>query len=69
MSWPPPTEPPRVGLFLQVDGGPDVPAEVELLYRLDTAIMLAVVFLSEAPDPVAAARQVARVSELCAALS
>ncbi|HWI65492.1 MAG TPA: phosphotransferase [Symbiobacteriaceae bacterium] len=48
---------------------PDVPAEVELLYRLDTAIMLAVVFLSEAPDPVAAARQVARVSELCAALS
>lgn len=48
---------------------PPVPTEVELLYRLDTAVMLAVVFLSEAPDPVAARRQVGRVSELCAALA
>ena len=45
---------------------PAIPEAVELLYRLDTAVMLAVVFLSEAPDPVAARNQVARVAELCA---
>lgn len=47
---------------------PDVPAELELLYRLDTAVMLAVVFLSEAPDPAPARRQLARVDELVARL-
>lgn len=46
-----------------------VPPETELIYRLDTAVMLAVVFLSEAPNPVAAERQVKRVTELCAALT
>ncbi len=59
--------------FLAGYGLPDcfaqVPPVVELLYRLDTAIMLAVVFLSEAPDPDQAATQIKRVSELCATLN
>jgi len=46
-----------------------LPAGVELLYRLDTAIMLAVVFLSEAPDPDRAVTQVQRVVDLCDALN
>ncbi|MEO7732753.1 MAG: phosphotransferase [Kofleriaceae bacterium] len=44
------------------------PAALEALYRLDAAVMLAVVFLSEAPDPVLAKRQVERVAQLLAAL-
>ncbi|MEM7029632.1 MAG: aminoglycoside phosphotransferase family protein [Chloroflexota bacterium] len=43
--------------------------QVELLYRLDTAIMLAIVFLSEAPDPTLAAKQVSRVHTLDQALA
>jgi aminoglycoside phosphotransferase (APT) family kinase protein len=45
-----------------------VPRELELTYRLDTALMLAVVFLSEAPDPERGRRQLARVLEILAAL-
>lgn len=45
-----------------------VPPVVERLYRMDTAIMLAVVFLSEAPNAEHARHQVARVQELHAAL-
>jgi aminoglycoside phosphotransferase (APT) family kinase protein len=47
---------------------PEVAPEVDAIYRLDTAVMLAVVFLSEDPDPAAAVRQVARVEALLAAL-
>jgi aminoglycoside phosphotransferase (APT) family kinase protein len=42
------------------------PPELDRLYRLDTAVMLAVVFLSEAPDPRRAPQQVGRVQELLA---
>lgn len=45
-----------------------LPAGVEVLYRLDTAVMLANVFLAEAPDPAAAERQVRRVKALAACL-
>jgi aminoglycoside phosphotransferase (APT) family kinase protein len=41
-----------------------LPPGVETLYRLDTAVMLAVVFLSEAPDLDLARRQVDRVQAL-----
>jgi len=47
---------------------PGPSAELDTLYRLDAAVMLAVVFLSEAPDPVAGKRQVERVKELLGAL-
>jgi aminoglycoside phosphotransferase (APT) family kinase protein len=40
----------------------------ELIYRLDAAVMLAVVFLSEAPDEARARPQVARACELADAL-
>jgi aminoglycoside phosphotransferase (APT) family kinase protein len=40
----------------------------QLIYRLDAAVMLAVVFLSEAPDPEQAAPRVARAVELADAL-
>lgn len=40
----------------------------ELLYRLDAAVMLAVVFLSEAPDPEQAAPRVLRARELAEGL-
>jgi aminoglycoside phosphotransferase (APT) family kinase protein len=50
----------------QLDGAP--PAALDALYRLDTAVMLAVVFLSESPDPVPAKRQIERVAALLAAL-
>jgi len=40
----------------------------ELVYRLDAAIMLAVVFLSEAPDAEQAARYLARTGELADSL-
>jgi aminoglycoside phosphotransferase (APT) family kinase protein len=43
------------------------PERVRLLYHLDTAVMLAIVFLSEAPDPQQAQLQIKRVNELCAA--
>lgn len=42
----------------------ETPMGEELLYRLDTAVMLAVVFLSEAPNPGRAKAQVARVASL-----
>ena len=45
---------------------PPVSVELETIYRLDTAVMLAVVFLSEAPDPAPARRQVERVQQLLA---
>jgi aminoglycoside phosphotransferase (APT) family kinase protein len=45
-----------------------VPEPAELVFRLDAAVMLAVVFLSEAPSPDDAARQVARVRDLLRAL-
>lgn len=55
--------------FLDGYGDPSplarLPRPVELLYRLDTAVMLANVFLSEAPDPVLARRQVDRTGVLC----
>ncbi|MFZ5828206.1 MAG: phosphotransferase family protein [Bacillota bacterium] len=41
-----------------------LPEPVELLYRLDTAAMLAVVFLEETPDPSRAERFVGRTLEL-----
>jgi hypothetical protein len=41
----------------------------EFVYRLDTAVMLEVVFLSEAPDPNQAEPRVARVRELLRALN
>ncbi|UCH94938.1 MAG: aminoglycoside phosphotransferase family protein, partial [Candidatus Aminicenantes bacterium] len=41
-----------------------LPKEVELIYRLDTAVMLGVVFLSEAPDPENAKVQLKRIIEL-----
>ncbi|ATB35880.1 hypothetical protein CYFUS_001294 [Cystobacter fuscus] len=47
---------------------PPPPARLELLYRIDTAVMLAVVFLSEQPDAEKARPQVARVVELCGRL-
>jgi Phosphotransferase enzyme family len=45
-----------------------IPRELELIYRLDTAIMLAVVFFSEAPHPSRAHEQLRRVLELLTAL-
>jgi aminoglycoside phosphotransferase (APT) family kinase protein len=45
-----------------------LPPVVETLYRLDTAVMLANVFLGEAPDPEAARVMVARTWELAACL-
>lgn len=47
------------GIEAEQEGDP-----LSLVYRLYTATMLAVVFLSEAPDPVRAKIQVARVQEL-----
>jgi aminoglycoside phosphotransferase (APT) family kinase protein len=47
---------------------PQLPAALETVYRLDTAVMLAVVFLSEDPDPAPAKRQVERIQQLVAAL-
>ncbi len=41
-----------------------VPRAAELVFRLDAAVMLAVVFLSEAPSREDAARQLVRVKEL-----
>jgi aminoglycoside phosphotransferase (APT) family kinase protein len=44
-----------------------LPRPVELVYRLDTAVMLALLFLSEAPNPTRAAAQITRLRELIAA--
>jgi aminoglycoside phosphotransferase (APT) family kinase protein len=44
------------------------PPVVQLLYRLDTVAMLAVVFLSEKPDAAAARKQVQRLREVRAQL-
>jgi len=57
---------PRFDTGYQLHGPP--PAALDALYRLDTAVMLAVVFLSEAPEPAPAKRQVERVAALLAAL-
>ena len=46
----------------------EAPLSERLLYRLDTAVMLAVVFLSEAPNPRRAKPQVERVARLFEAL-
>jgi aminoglycoside phosphotransferase (APT) family kinase protein len=45
-----------------------LPAPVELLYRLDAVLVLAIVFLSEAPDAVLAAPLVERAVELATRL-
>ncbi len=45
-----------------------LPPAIECLYRLDTTVMLALVFLAEAPDPDAAAAMLARCRVLLAAL-
>ncbi len=54
--------------FVSGYGDPDpfagVPEPVELLYRLDTVIMLCGVFLEEAPDPVRAQKFIDRATEL-----
>ena len=42
----------------------EVPPSERLLYRLDTAVMLAVVFLSEAPNPTRAKSQIERAVSL-----
>lgn len=42
----------------------EAPPSERLLYRLDTAVMLAVVFLSEAPDPTRAKSQIERAASL-----
>jgi aminoglycoside phosphotransferase (APT) family kinase protein len=47
----------------------DIPRVVELIYRLDTAVMLAIVFLSQAPDRALADYQIKRSLELYEALS
>ncbi len=43
---------------------PEVPVLVEAIFRLDTATMLALVFLSEEPDPVLAASYVQQVHDV-----
>ena len=53
--------------FLQGYGASEAaeaPPSERLLYRLDTAVMLAVVFLSEAPDPTRAKPQIERAASL-----
>lgn len=50
-------------------GYPPHPPVSEIFYRLDTAVMLTVVFLSEAPDPIKAnVVQIKRIKELVKAL-
>ena len=46
----------------------ETPRPLELVYRLDTALMLSVVFLSEKPDVAQASRQVTRVLRLASEL-
>ena len=45
-------------------GHAEAPRREELIYRLDTAVMLALVFLSESPDAVRARSQIARAVSL-----
>ena len=45
-----------------------LPPAIAALYRLDTAVMLALVFLAEAPDPTAARAMLARARALLALL-
>ncbi len=45
-----------------------LPPAIQSLYRLDTVVMLALVFLAEAPDPAAARAMLARTHTLLAAL-
>jgi len=54
------------GDFLQAYGGgvPDLQPGEDTVLRLDAAVMLALVFLSEAPDAELAKVRVARVREL-----
>jgi aminoglycoside phosphotransferase (APT) family kinase protein len=60
------------GAFLAGYGDPDpfavLPPVLDTLYRLDAVLVLALVFLSEAPDPVLAAPLVARAVALAAHL-
>ena len=46
----------------------ETPRPLELVYRLDTALMLSVVFLSEKPDVAQASRQLTRVLRLASEL-
>ena len=59
--------------FLKGYGNPEpfsqVPHLSELAYRLDAAVMLAVVFLSEAPNRNRARRCIKRVRDLCRELA
>jgi hypothetical protein len=43
---------------------PKVPSVIETIFRLDTATMLALVFLSEEPNPKRAPAAIARVRAL-----
>lgn len=58
--------------FLDGYGDPDpfspLPRDLDTLYRLDAVLVLALVFLSEAPDPAQAAPLVARARTLAATL-
>ena len=45
-----------------------LPPAIQSLYRLDTVVMLALVFLAEAPDPAMARAMLARSRTLLAAL-
>lgn len=45
-----------------------LPPAIATIYRLDTVVMLALVFLAEAPDPAAARAMIARARALAAAL-
>jgi aminoglycoside phosphotransferase (APT) family kinase protein len=58
----------RVGYAERGGGGP-APEEVDALYRLDTAVMLALVFLAEAPNPALAPAAVDRASALAGAVA
>jgi hypothetical protein len=48
---------------------PEVPDHVETMFRLDAAVMLALVFLDEAPDPCQALRMIDRAHTLAASLA
>ncbi|MEQ4718332.1 phosphotransferase [Nonomuraea sp. B19D2] len=54
----------RTGYELHAEPPPET-GPLELLCRLDAAVMLALVFLAESPDPVRANAAVERVLELC----
>ncbi|KAM0301432.1 hypothetical protein ACHAPM_005659 [Fusarium culmorum] len=54
--------------YSEISTFPEVSAQEECLLRLDAALVLALVFTSEAPDPVKGAAAVARVKELSESL-